>query len=98
MCTQCSQLGNIFSLLHLYDVPITVAALSKTWTVFTRSNTVNVGLNPTRGMDFCVRIFSFVLFCVKVAALRRTDPRPRSHTDCVQDQEAEKAAKVQEVL
>jgi hypothetical protein len=25
----------------------------------------------------------FVLFCVKVAALRRADPPPRSPTDCV---------------
>jgi hypothetical protein len=34
--------------------PITVAALSKTWTVFARSNTGIVGSNPTRGVDICV--------------------------------------------
>jgi hypothetical protein len=32
----------------------------------------------------------FVLSCVQVAALRRADPRPRSPTDCVKDQETEK--------
>jgi hypothetical protein len=39
--------------------PITVAALSKSWTIFARSNTGVVGSNPTRGMDVCV-----CLFCV----------------------------------
>jgi hypothetical protein len=39
-------------------------ARSKTWTVFARSNTVIVGSSPTRGMDVCVRLFCFVLFCV----------------------------------
>jgi hypothetical protein len=38
-------------------VPITVAARSKTWIVFARSNTRIVGSNPTRGMDVCVRLF-----------------------------------------
>jgi hypothetical protein len=37
--------------------PITVAALSKTWTVFSCSNTGIVGLNPTRGINVCVRLF-----------------------------------------
>jgi hypothetical protein len=34
--------------------PITVAARSKAWTVFVRSNTGIVGSNPTRGIDVCV--------------------------------------------
>jgi hypothetical protein len=37
--------------------PITVAARSKAWTVFFRSNTEIVGLNPNQGMDVCVLIF-----------------------------------------
>jgi hypothetical protein len=40
-----------------YLLPITVAAQSKVWTVFTRSNTGIVGSNPTRGMNVCVRLF-----------------------------------------
>jgi hypothetical protein len=39
--------------------PITVAALSKAWTVFARSNTGIVGSTPTEDMDVFV-----VLFCV----------------------------------
>jgi hypothetical protein len=39
------------------EEPITVATLSKAWTVFTRSNTGIVGSNPTWGMDVCVRFF-----------------------------------------
>jgi hypothetical protein len=42
----------------------TAAAQSKAWTVFARSNTGIVGSNPTWGMDVCVRLFWFVLFCV----------------------------------
>jgi hypothetical protein len=34
--------------------PITVAARSEAWTVFSRSNTGIVDSNPTRGMDVCV--------------------------------------------
>jgi hypothetical protein len=45
---------------------ITVAARSKTWTVFARSNAGIVGSDPIQGMDVCiVCIYSvFVLFCV----------------------------------
>jgi hypothetical protein len=38
----------------------------------------------------------FVLFCMQVAALRRADPGPRNPTDCVKDQETEKATNVQQ--
>jgi hypothetical protein len=41
----------------MYLVPITVAAQSKAWTVFARSNTGVVGSNSTRAMDVCVRLF-----------------------------------------
>jgi hypothetical protein len=38
-------------------LPLTVAARSKTCTVFARSEVGIVGLNPTRRMDICVRLF-----------------------------------------
>jgi hypothetical protein len=45
--------------------PITVAARSKPWNVFARSNTGFVGLNPTLGIDVCVRLFCVcVVLCV----------------------------------
>jgi hypothetical protein len=48
----------------LYGV-LTVAAQSKAWTVFARSNTGVVGSNPTRGMAVCVRLFSvYVVMCI----------------------------------
>jgi hypothetical protein len=40
---------------------ITVAAPSKPWTVFARSDAGIVGSNPIQGMDVCV-----LLFCVCV--------------------------------
>jgi hypothetical protein len=46
-------------------VLITMAAWSKAWTAFARSNTGIVGSNPTWGMDVCVHLFCvFVLSCV----------------------------------
>jgi hypothetical protein len=52
--------------IHSFPL-ITVAARSKAWTVFLRSNAAIVGSNPTRGMDVCVR-----LFCVCVVLRVRT--------------------------
>jgi hypothetical protein len=53
----------------LYEsLPITVAARSKAWTVFARSNAEIVGSNPTQGMDVCLR-----LFCVCVGSGLATD-------------------------
>jgi hypothetical protein len=50
---------------ELCEVPTTVAAQSKEWTVFARSNTGIVGSNPTWGMDVCVRLFYVcVVLCV----------------------------------
>jgi hypothetical protein len=40
------------------SLPITVAAPSKAWTVFSRSKAGIVDSNPTQGMDVCVRLFS----------------------------------------
>jgi hypothetical protein len=53
------------SLLYFHNIvkvywdrlPITVAARSKTWTVFVPSDAGAVGSNPTRVMDVCVRLF-----------------------------------------
>jgi hypothetical protein len=41
---------------RFHQLPITVAARCKAWTVFARSNTGVVGSNPIRGMDVCVRL------------------------------------------
>jgi hypothetical protein len=44
---------------------ITVAARSKAWTVFARSNAGILGSNPAQGMNVWVCVYSmFVLFCV----------------------------------
>jgi hypothetical protein len=64
-------------------MPITVAAGSKSWTVFARLNAGIVGSNPSQGMDVCLR-----LFCVCVVLHRYWPcvgliPRPRSPTDCL---------------
>jgi hypothetical protein len=49
-----------FMILIAFGVPFTVAAPSKAWTVFARSDAGIVGLNPTLGMDvLCV--YSFIL-------------------------------------
>jgi hypothetical protein len=46
-------------------LPTPVAARSKAWNVFVRSNTGILGSNPTRGMNVCVRLFYVcVVLCV----------------------------------
>jgi hypothetical protein len=60
--TSIWQLLTWFSSVSLY-LPITMAARSKAWTVFARSNTGVVGWNPIRSMDVCVR-----LFCIYVGS------------------------------
>jgi hypothetical protein len=45
-------------------MPITVAVQSKAWNVFAHLNTGIMGLNPTQGMDICLRYSVFVLSCV----------------------------------
>jgi hypothetical protein len=47
----------------MYSSPVTVAARSKAWNGFVRSNTGIVVSNPARGMDVCVYSV-FVLSCV----------------------------------
>jgi hypothetical protein len=54
-------------------LPIAVAARSKEWNVFARSNIGIMSSNPNQDMDvFCVN-FMFVLSCVQVEALRRAE-------------------------
>jgi hypothetical protein len=54
----CSALTYIVGITTCISrVPITVAAPSKAWTVFARSNAGIVGSNLTQGMDVCVRLF-----------------------------------------
>jgi hypothetical protein len=51
--------------LYRLGMPITVAARSKAWTVFSSSNIEIVGSNSSQGMDACVCVYSvFVLSCV----------------------------------
>jgi hypothetical protein len=67
---QTSVVRSIFDSMLLVNTyehtsPITVAARSKTWTVFARSNTGVMDSNPTKGMDVCVRLFcAYVVLCV----------------------------------
>jgi hypothetical protein len=50
---------------YYYYLPVTVAAWSKAWTVFARSDAGIVDLNPTQGMDVCVRLFCVcVILCL----------------------------------
>jgi hypothetical protein len=74
-----------------------VAARSKAWTVLAHSNTGIMGSNPTQGMDVCVCVYSvFVLSCVYVEALRRTDHSSKeSYRLCKNDYETEEEARVQ---
>jgi hypothetical protein len=52
-----------------------VAARSKAWTAFARSNTAIVGSNPTWGMDVCARLFCICpVLCVQVDVSGRADP------------------------
>jgi hypothetical protein len=58
--TVCSSCHNVVLILG-----ITVAARSKAWTVFARSNAGIVGSNTAQGMDVCVRLFCVcVVLCV----------------------------------
>jgi hypothetical protein len=60
--------------LNFYE-PITVAARSKAWTVFSISNTGIVGSNPTQGMDVCLRLFClYVVLCVGKGLARGWSP------------------------
>jgi hypothetical protein len=61
--------------IHLFIYswqPVKIAAQSKAWTVFARSDARIVGSNHIQGMDvWCM--YAFMLSCAYVAALRRAD-------------------------
>jgi hypothetical protein len=44
-------------------MPVSMAERSKASTVFGRSNIGIAGLNPTRGMDVCLRRLCCVVLC-----------------------------------
>jgi hypothetical protein len=66
-------------------LPVTVAARSRAWTVFARSDARIVGLNPTQGMNvWCAYAFILCL-CCPVFRQRPCDElitRPRTPTVC----------------
>jgi hypothetical protein len=73
-----------------------VAARSKTWKDFARSNTGIMGSNPIEAWMFVCVYFVFMLSCVQVAVLRRADPPSKESCWWGKDQEAEKIAKAQQ--
>jgi hypothetical protein len=91
-----AEITDISSLVlgEVKSLSIKVAARSKGWTVFARSNAGVVGSNPTEGMDVCVRVYSvFLLSCVYVAAFRRAD---HSYRLCKKVYETEEEARAQQ--
>jgi hypothetical protein len=60
----------------LSSLPITVAARSKAWNVFSRSNIGIVGSNSTKGMDVCVRLFCV---CVDNGLATGSSPSKKSY-------------------
>jgi hypothetical protein len=79
---------------------IMVAAQSKAWIVFARSNAGIMGSNPTQGMDVCVCIYSvFVFSCVYLTALWRADHSSKeSYSLCKKGYETEEEARTSEGL
>jgi hypothetical protein len=57
-----------------------------------------VGLNPTQGIDVCVRLFCLCCSVYRYWPCEGLISRPRSPTDCVYDEETEKAAKAQQLV
>jgi predicted anti-sigma-YlaC factor YlaD len=79
--------GFVFQILTflLFSWPITVAGMSKAWTVFAGSNTGIVGWNVTQGMDICTRLFCVcVVMCIG-SGLGRDDPSSKeSYRLCIE--------------
>jgi hypothetical protein len=62
--TQTSNIICNFSPRYDLLLPITVAARSKAWTVFARSNAGIVGSNHTQGIHVYVRLFCVCVLCL----------------------------------
>jgi hypothetical protein len=74
-----------------------VAALSKAWPVFARSNAGIVGSYPTQGMDVCVRLFCVcVALCVGSGLVTGWSPFQGVLPTVWKDQETEKEAGAQQ--
>jgi hypothetical protein len=64
--------------------------------VFPRSNTGILGFNPSHDIDICV-YYMFVLSCVWVAALRRSDrSSEKSYRLCKRDYEIKEENRAQQ--
>jgi hypothetical protein len=75
------KMGGVFYIVLTNLVLITVAAHSKAWTVFARSNTGIVGSNPTQNMGVSLRLFCVVVLC-RYRPCSGLIPHPRGPTDC----------------
>jgi hypothetical protein len=66
--------------------------------LYSHARILVVGSNPTGGVDVCMCLFRFMLSCVYVAALRRTDPQSKESYGLRRRRglTTEKAAKVQQ--
>jgi hypothetical protein len=83
-----------FICLRVLEWAITVAARTKAWIVFARSNTGIVGSNPSRGVDVCVRFYCVcIVLCVGSGLATGWSPVQGVLPLCI-DQETAKAAKV----
>jgi hypothetical protein len=79
-------------------MPITVAARSKAWIIFSRSKAGIVGSNPAKEMDVCVHLFCVcVVLCVG-SGLARADHSPKeSYRLWKKDYETEEEARAQQM-
>jgi hypothetical protein len=88
----------IYIYIYIWTELITVAARSKAWTVFARSNAGIVDSNPTqRHVCLCVRLFCVCVALCVGSGLRRADHSPKkSYRLCKQYYETEEEASAQQ--
>jgi hypothetical protein len=78
-------------------MPITEAARSEAWTVFTRSNACIVGSNPTQGKNVWVRLFCVCVdLCIGRGLATDWSPVQRVLRNTYKNKELKKAAKAQQ--